>query len=43
MLVGAISFPYLSFDAIAVYGVMEESFGNRDKHLSTFGFSIDHS
>ena len=43
MFVGAISLSYLSLDAVAVYGVMKESFGNRDKHLGALGFSIYHS
>lgn len=43
MFVGAISLPYLSLDAIAVYGVVEEPLGNRDKHLGALGFSVNHS
>ena len=43
MFVDAISLPYLSLDAIAVYGVVKEPLWNRDKHLGAFGFSIYHS
>ena len=43
MLVSAIGLPYLPLDAVAVYSVVKEPFGNRDKHLGALGFSIYHS
>ena len=41
--VGAVCLTYLSLDAIAVNGIVEETLRYGDEHLCTVGFSIYHS
>ena len=41
--VGAVCLTYLSLDAVAVNGIVEETLRYGDEHLCTVGFSIYHS
>lgn len=41
--VGAVCLTYLSLDAVAINGIVEETLRYGDEHLCAFGFSIYHS